>query len=436
MLTITRVGKAMQELLRDKANDLGEKTGFTERHRVISGSSFIVGLMSGWQANPQASLAGLSQAVSNAGTPISRQGLDYRFDEKAVKFVREVLKASLEVTVKAMPVSEGLLSRFASVELVDSSVISLPNELSEKWRGSGGFGENARIAGLKLHLRWDVRSGELKELELTSATEHDRQSQAYQMSVQAGGLQLGDLGYFKLADFAAIEQAGAYYLSRYKTKTKVFDLQGNAIDLKTWLPQRIGEQIDSQVLVGASQKLPCRLVAERVPLAIVVQRHERLKEIARQNQTEVSEDALEMAKWTIYLCNIPQDLLASEEVFVLGRYRWQIELLFKLWKSDLELDKWASRKPERILLELYTKLIGAIVAHWLLLVACWHKPQRSLRQAIPTLRGLAWQFANSLSQTALLQHAIRSFCRALLACKMDKSRQKPRAFQLIYAQLA
>ena len=436
MLTITRVSKAMQELLLDKANELGEKTGFTERHRVLSGSSFIMGLISGWQADPQASLAGLSQAVSNAGTPISRQGLDFRFDEKAVNFVREVLKASLELTVKAMPVEAGLLSRFASVELLDSSVISLPNELSQTWRGAGGFGENARIAALKLNLRWDVRSGELRELDLTSATEHDRQSQAYQLSVQAGGLQLGDLGYFKLADFAAIEQAGAYYLSRYKTRTKVFDLAGHLLDLKTWLPERIGQKIDKQVLVGAAEKLPARLVAERVPLAILAQRHERLKEIARQNQSEVSQEALEMAKWTIYLCNIPQNLLASAEIFVLGRYRWQIELLFKLWKSDLELDNWASRKPERILVELYTKLIGAIVAHWLLLVACWHNPRRSLRQAIPTLRGLAWQFANSLCSISLLQHAIRAFCRALETCKMDKSRLKPRAFQLIHAQVA
>jgi hypothetical protein len=426
----------MQELLLEKANDLAETTGFTERHRVLSGSSFVMGLMSGWLADPQASLAGLSQAVSNAGTPITRQGLAYRFDAKAVGFLREVLKASLEITVKAMPVGEGLLSRFSAVDLVDSSIISLPNELSETWRGSGGFGENARLSALKLNVRWDVKSGELKTLDLTDATEHDRQSVAHQAPAQAGSLKIGDLGYFKLADFAALDASGAYYLSRYKSKTKVFDLEGKPIDLKTWLPQRIGEQIDAQVLLGASQKLPCRLLAERVPLAVLWQRQERIRETARQNQSPVSEDLLEMAQWTIYISNVPKELLALNEVFVLGHYRWQIELLFKFWKSDLEVDDWASRQPERILAEIYTKLIGAIVAHWLLLVACWHNPRRSLRQATPTLRGFAWQFANSLHESRLLHHALHSFCRALQACKMDKSRQKPRAFQLIYTQVA
>lgn len=166
------------------------------------------------------------------------------------------------------------------------------------------------------------------------------------------------------------------------------------------------------------------------------QRHERLRETARQNQTTVCEQALVMAQWTIYLTNLPPELAATTEIFILGRYRWQIELLFKLWKSDLEVDKWASRQPERILAEIYTKLIGAIVAHWLLLVGCWHNPRRSLRQAIPTLRGLAWQFANSLSDTPLLLHALRAFCRSLSCCSMDKSQQYPRAFQLICEGIA
>src|SRR5215207_5238798 len=148
MLTITQVSKAMQELLLEKANSLALETGFTERERVLTGSSFVLGLMSGWQADPQASLAGLSQAIGNAGTPISRQGLDYRFDAKAVKFLRAVLEASLKLRVKAMPLTAGLLSRFSSVEVVDSSVISLPNELASVWQGCGGFGEKARVASL------------------------------------------------------------------------------------------------------------------------------------------------------------------------------------------------------------------------------------------------------------------------------------------------
>jgi hypothetical protein len=218
--------------------------------------------------------------------------------------------------------------------------------------------------------------------------------------------------------------------------TKICDRSGTVLDLPQWLPQGIGQRVDCAVRLGKSKQLPCRLVAERVPLSVVKQRHERLRETARQNQTTVSADALIMAHWTIYLTNVPATLLAIEEVFSLGRYRWQIELLFKLWKSDLQIDQWRSNKPHRILCEIYAKLIAAIVTHWLLLVACWHNPRRSLRAAIPTIRGLAWQFANSLHCQRLLIHAFTCLCRSLSQSNMGKSRTDPRAWQLIYENIA
>lgn len=426
----------MQTVLVEKANELAVETGFMERERVLTGSSFVSGLVSGWQANPQASLEGLSQAVGNAGTPISRQGLAYRFDEKSVGLMKAVLGASLEVAVSAMPVSEGILSRFSSVDLVDSSVISLPNDLQEVWRGSGGFGANAAVSALKLNVRLDVRSGELKVLELSDGIQHDRRSEAHLQPTEVGSLRIADLGYFKLDDFEAIGQQNAYWLSRYKLKTKVYDRGGNLLDLASFLPQQIGDRVDVEIRLGKVKQLPCRLVAELVPLWVVQQRHERLRETARQNQTQVSQEALDMAQWTIYVSNVPPSLLAIQEVFILGRYRWQIELLFKLWKSDLQVDLWASRNPHRILTEIYGKLVAAIVTHWLLLVACWHNPRRSFRLAIPTIRGLAWQFANSLASTRLLNHAFDALCRSLSRTHVAKSRADPRAWQLIYEHIA
>ena len=432
MQTVTRIAKAMQDVLIDKANQMAQQSGFTERERELTGSSFIVGLMTGWQANPQSSLSGLSQAIGNAGTPISRQGLDQRFDKKAVRFAQAMLEESLKVVAKASPVSAGILSRFSSVDVVDSSIVTLPNALQEIWSGSGGNGDNASVSSVKMNVRWEVRSGQLKVLELSDGTQHDRRSRAHYDGVEAGSLRIADLGYFKLGYLAAIDQAQAYLLMRYKPRTIVYDCQGKALDFQSWLPQQVGQCIDCDVKIGARHQLACRLVAERVPLSVVRQRQERLRETARQNQRPVSPYLLEMAHWTIYLTNVPSQLLATQEIFTIGRYRWQIELLFKLWKSDFGVDQWATSNPHRILCELYIKLIGAIVTHWLLLVACWHNPRRSLRQAIPTIRGLAWQFGNCLSQLSLLLHTLKCLCRSLRCCRMDVSQQHPRAFQLIY----
>lgn len=432
MVTVPQVSKAMQTVLIKEANRLGEETDFIQRQCILTGSSFVSGLISGWQNDPQASLSGLSQAVGNAGTPITRQGLAQRFDASSVALSHRLLERSLEVVVKAMPVPDILLERFTSVELVDSSIITLPNSLRQVWQGCGGFGDQARVSALKLNVRWDVKHGHLQHLDISDGKQHDCQSMAHRAPVASGSLRIQDLGYFSLDDLERMSDQDGYFLLRYKRGTGIYDAAGtNRLDLVQLLPQTVGETLDCPIRLGVSKQIPCRLVAEKVPDEVVQQRHERLYEDARQAQRTVSQRALQMAQWTIYITNVPPDLLTVAEVFILGRYRWQIELLFKLWKQDLGIDKWTSQNPHRILSEIYLKLVGAIVTHWLLLVACWHNPRRSLRQAIPTIRGLAWQFANSLHSLVLLRHAFEALCRALATCRMDKSQQHPRAFQFL-----
>ena len=57
--------------------------------------------------------------------------------------------------------------------------------------------------------------------------------------------------------------------------------------------------------------------------------------------------------------------------------RWQIELLWKLGKQWGAIDEWQTANPSRILCELYAKLLGMLVKHWLLLLSCWDDPHRS-----------------------------------------------------------
>jgi hypothetical protein len=434
MKNITHLAQEMHHILYTRANEVARETGFMERERVLTGSSFVVGLVSAWQANPQVSLAGLSQAIGNAGTPISRQGVAERFTQAAVNFMRAMVAECLTASINGIPVSEGLLARFTCVDLVDSSVITLPNHLATVWQGSGGYGVNAAVASLKLSVRWDLRGGALKSCDLSAGITPDRSVPAHSDPVMAGSLQLRDLGYFKLDDLQRIAQQKAFWLIRYKIGTVVLDEQGQPLNLIQWLPQQVGQRLDARVQVGKRKRLPARLVAERVPLPVVQQRQQRIRETARQNQTTPSQTTLAMAHWTIYLTNVPATELSPDELFVLGRYRWQIELLFKLWKSDLGMDKWRTQNPQRLLCELYAKLIAALVTHWFLLVGCWPNPRRSLRQAMPTIHALAWQWANSLTNSQRLIHMLQALQRSLSCCHIDRSRQRPRAFQLLEAE--
>jgi IS4 transposase len=62
-----------------------------------------------------------------------------------------------------------------------------------------------------------------------------------------------------------------------------------------------------------------------------------------------------LAAWNVVITNIPEELLSLDEAFVLTRVRWQIELLFKLWKSHGRVDEWRTTNPERILCEVYSE---------------------------------------------------------------------------------
>jgi hypothetical protein len=70
---------------------------------------------------------------------------------------------------------------------------------------------------------------------------------------------------------------------------------------------------------------------------------------------------LRLADWTILLTNVPPEMLGVQEALVLMRWSFQIELLWKLWKEHGKLDTWRSYKPERILTEIYAKLLGLII---------------------------------------------------------------------------
>jgi len=421
METLSQVSEVMQKVLDKRANEIAETATFFKRQRQLTGSSFVRGLVFGWINEPQATLDTLSQAIGNAGTPITRQGLHQRFTNEASDFLYEVLCESLTQVVRAMPVEHGMLARFEHVELVDSSQIELPDDLEPMWLGSGGYAKGKTSAAMKLNVRWDLRSGQLCELDLSDGRQHDGQSSVQHAPMPKGSLRLADLGYWKLSVLERIADEGSYWLTRYKVGTVVSDEQGMPIDLAKRLPETIGTQVDWQIHLGKQASIPCRLVAERVPHEVVQQRHDRLDETARRRQRPFSDTPYEMAKWSIYLTNGTQTMLRLAEVLALGRYRWQIELLFKLWKSELQVDKWRTQKPQRILCELYAKLIGVLVTHWLLLVGTWHHPQRSLFRAMGALRGLAWQFANSIPSPQALQLALEALIRSLSACRLEQT---------------
>ena len=133
------------------------------------------------------------------------------------------------------------------------------------------------------------------------------------------------------------------------------------------------------------------------------------------------------------MTNISAAGLSPDAVLALAHYRWQIELLFKLWKSEGQVDEWHTRNPWRVLCEIYAKLIALIFQHWFMLLGTWQRLDRSPTQALRTSRHFAWQLVRALSSRRRLCAAITDLVRCLQFCHMDKHKASPRTFQRLEA---
>jgi hypothetical protein len=419
---------AMQTVLTEEAERLGRETGFIQRQVKWSGCSFVQTLVWGFLSNPEASYSELSQSAATLGLDISNQGLEQRFTETAAVFVRRVLEAMVRQVVLTNCNSFPVLESFNGVYLRDSSVIALPNELRNIWRGVGGTA--GETAALKLQVNLNYQTGQVHGPILQEGRAHDQTSPFQTESLPVGALHLGDLGYFNLDRLAKDQAAGVFWITRLKLGTCVYDLDGQRLDLASWLSGNPAPLVDVQISMGEEHRLSCRLIAVRVPQEVADRRRHLLKESARKKQRPVSPQQLKLAEWTVAVTNVSAERLSAHDVLTLLRVRWQVELLFKLWKSHAKVDEWRSKNRWRILCEIYAKLIGLCLSHWLFAVGLWSCADRSLFQAAKTVQKWATALALALPDPVQLQATLTALCNCLKAgCRQQKRKSHPATFQ-------
>lgn len=431
MTTIPQVTAAMQEILTMAANDAGRGTGFVQRRSPLSGATFTQTLVFGWLANPAAALEELTQTAATLGVTVSPQALDQRFTPAAAACLERVLRLAITRVIAADPVADPMLDRFTAVYLQDSSTIVLPDALADVGQGGGGSTPQHTAAALKLQGRLDLRTGQLAgpQLQDGRASDHDA---ALPTILPAGSLRLADLGYWSLDELEALATQQVFWVSRLQASTAVYAADGQRWDVHALLNTHHNTTVDVPIHMGATHRLPARLLAVRVPQQVVNQRRRKLKAEARRKGNMVSATRLALASWTILVTNVPPELLSVQEALVLARTRWQIELLFKLWKSHGRIDESRSAKPWRILCEVYAKLLAMVVQHWLLLVGCWCYPDRSLTKAAQTVRKHALHLASAFEEVVHLDRAIATIQRCLATgCRMNRRKKAPNTYHLL-----
>jgi hypothetical protein len=421
----------MQNLLTTQADQAARDSQFIRRQRQLTGASFVQTLVFSWLDDPQATLGDLAQTAATVGTPVSPQALDQRFTSAAADCLRRVVQQAVHQVLAVQPTALPLLRRFAGVYLLDSSLVELPAILADLFPGCGGRSPHQGQAALKLQACWELTSAQLQGLTLHAGRESETHGRLSVQPLPRGALRLADLGYFDLAILRQYSQAEVYWLTRLQPRTHVY-VQGQRIaNLAAWLKAQGTRQVDREVTLGAAQ-LPCRLLAERVPAAVAAKRRQRLQRKARKKGRQPSAEQWALAGWNLYLTNVPLALLSLAEGLVLARCRWQVELLFKHWKSDQQIDQWRSSKPWRILCEVYAKLLAVVLEHWVLAVSGLETPRQSVRRAARKVRQHALHLASVLGEEEALRQVLSLLRRCIQRSpSINKRRRHPATFQLL-----
>ena len=166
---------------------------------------------------------------------------------------------------------------FQRVWLQDSTNLPLPDHLAKKFPGPGN-GRKKTSASLKIQAVYDLLSESFHQFHVSGFTRTDQMAAADILQVaRKGDLIIRDLGYSSMAVFQKMLDRGIDFLSRLSARVSVYDpVSLKKIDLAEVL--RNSGSLDCQVLVGASAKLPVRLVALRVPEEVANQRRRKAKQ--------------------------------------------------------------------------------------------------------------------------------------------------------------
>lgn len=298
---------------------------------------------------------------------VSKQGVDERFTETTIQFFKNILSELLRKVITGMPPIQEM-SHFVSVRIKDSTSFQIPEHLAKYFPGSGGAASNAMV---RIQFEYDFKSGEVLDLSLHAFNIQDQTDSVNTMhTIQKGELSIRDLGYINKRYLEAIIGKGAYYLNRcgasvgvYQKGDKAYEKINFAVLKKSMKKSGIGIIDQTAFLYDGKNKFQTRIIMELLPDDIVNERLRKINKEAKKKKRNVSEEHKARACFNIFITNISEDILPTKKVRELYCLRWQIELVFKTWKSFGELHKTKKMKYDRFVSCIYARLIR-LMLNW------------------------------------------------------------------------
>jgi hypothetical protein len=428
---IAKVSATVQALVGAMAEAVAEHHPVVLRRRKFTAATLARMFVFGFLADPDADDERLARTAALWGVAVTPQAVEQRFTDRAAGFLEALFRAASRQVVAGQVALAPLLERFPAVYLMDSSTVTLPDPLGDRFPGCGGSHGGGRAA-MKIQVRWDLRRGALDAVAIEAGRDCDYKTPLQGDDLPPGSLRIADLGYFDTEVFQRLGRRGCSWISRLQFGTSAFTPDGRPLAPLPWLARQPGPFVDRPILVGAERRVACRVVAWRVPEEVANRRRQKLIAEARRKDGRVpSRERLAWCDWTILITNAPAGLLTPEEVAVLYRARWQVELLFKRWKSLGLIAELGGATAVRQMVRLWSRLLAVLLQHWLLLTTAWGDRRASLWKAWEAIRDHALLLAVEVDDRARLEAAIGRLAAVLTGTAKRDKRKKASTFELL-----
>ena len=229
----------------------------------------------------------------------------------------------------------------------------------------------------RLHVGYDLATGQVDQLDLTDV--HGAEN-LQRLTYKPGDVVLADRCYARPRDLRPVIDAGADFIVRTGWNAlrllKVDDELADGepaddvlFDLFAALSAQVEQEGEVQVRIhegtkGAapSKPLTLRLIIRRKDPEQAEAELKRLLKDAKKRGKQPDPRSLEAANYILLLTSLPADTFPPADILTLYRFRWQIELAFKRFKSLAGLDALPAKKPELARAWIYARLIVAIIA--------------------------------------------------------------------------
>ena len=419
----------------DTIDQTARRTRFVRRRSKITGKAFIALVTFGLWSNAKTTLAQLAAKMRRFGDyqAVSAEAIHQRMNKRAVAFLQDLMQQALaKIQALEYPCHDGVFEHFSKVHIADSTGFGLPECLKTLFPGSGG---SASVAGAKIQLVWEYKQSLMAHFALTPLNVPDQKYVDQVVALaQRSCLFIFDLGYFKITAFDLISQASDYFLSRLNHQTNLYegDTPGlSPLDLVKILKETPFDIIEKAMFIGEKERVPSRLIAVRLPDEMVNERRRMARKKAKEKGYTPTEAHLFLLGWNLFITNVPGDVWTPETVVKSYPIRWQIELIFKSWKSHCHLAAINAKKKETVLCYLYGRMLLVLLTYALypqVRSALWMKKHRelSLLKFVNHFQALAdtWMkviFKSELALRRFLQEACDDAER--LAAKASRKRR-------------